>query len=710
MGRPLSGRIKPTPTGFRADLPEATGSTRRIGGTFPDRDTAQAWLDDAIAAHQSGTPITHPRDWQTARHIDAAETAEARQQAPANQSMPGGDAEGGGGRGDAVSAVSQETDAPATFRAVASAYLRERYVLGHQAGGDREIAERDLLDKLDRAFFTARGLSPVTLTRDAYLSILCQWAGTETGPLNKRIPAHQVDNADFPRGYSAQGVRNHRQTLDKVLRYAWKVLGQPALFDPDTVETPKTDARKKAPKRAITLAETAAVAAHLHAVHQLTLWVLRLSGLRISECFGLHVADAAPVPDGSGRGLLVVARQGGRVFWERLPDGTLVARTEVDRVKTEQSVRLVPIPAALMRLIRLTIEIFHTDANGDVDPNTRLIPDLTGAGSGQGSFRAAFAKAAARAGLDVSSDLVDGCELPIPHDLRKTIGTDLAVAELPAWVRLRHLGHAAGTDVHHRHYLLDDPAAAPLLRVADALQATLDADLPAPVATRLVVPTLERCTAGNQSALARRADQIDAQLLEADWLITPTDAGTDLLDAAQVAAYLNMSAVTVRRWLRDGMLPSRPLPGGRADRRCAALADVEALRVALSDGTTMADLADELDYGAASLHQAAARLGLPLERRGRITLVPEQTRAGLTAWVARRRRLEADGYTHDQAAARLRVPVQTIRSLVRSGVLTALPTGTGERAYVTRPSVDQADLTGARSRRRRRSTARRDAA
>ncbi|MBA2953835.1 tyrosine-type recombinase/integrase [Nocardioides sp. MAH-18] len=688
MGRPLTGRIRPVATGWSADLPEATGSTRRARATFPGRDHAEAWLKDALAARRAGRPILRKPEWLAARTAaTAGDTTEAPTSGTPHEST-----------GDGAGTVS--------FRAAAEALLHERFTLSRRAGPDREVEQRRQADHLAR-YFEQRDLTPGTLTRAGYLDILCQWAGTIRGPLNRRQDPAAGGQLI---GYAADVLRDHRRLLDDVLGYAWHVLDQPQLLRPDTVPTPTTQRPRKTPKRALTLAETAALAAELHAVHQFVVWLLRTTGLRISEGFGLHVGDVHPVPDGSGRGLLVVARQGGRMFLDRDVDGTITKKHEVGRTKTDQSVRLVPIPVALMALIQLVIEVFHTGPDGAVDPDARLIPDLTGAGSGQGSFGRGFATAAERAGLDVSSDLVDGCELPIPHDLRKAVGTEMAVADLPAWVRMRHLGHLAGTDVHHRHYLLDDPAAAPLLQVADALQGAIDAELPPSVAARLVVPTAVRCTTGNQPALAARADQIDAQLLEAGWLITPADAGTDLLDAEQVAAYLGLSVITARRYLRDGTLPSRPLPGGRADQRCAALADVEALRAALSAGTTMAELAEELGYGVSNLHQAAHRLGLPLERRGNITLVPEQTRAGLTAWVSRRRRLEADGYTHDQAAARLGVPVQTVRRLVTTGLLTALPTGTGERAYVTRSSVDRADLTAARGRRKRRTTARCNAA
>ncbi|MDH2415290.1 helix-turn-helix domain-containing protein [Nocardioides sp. CER19] len=700
MGRPLTGRIKPTPTGFHASLPQASGSTRRIGGVLPTEADARAWLAQAITARQAGAPVLPVLDWLADQATPPASPPSHPPAVPLlspdmTRAQPLTTAEA------LSTATAGAMSGALSFREVAEAYLHERYILGRQAGPDRERAERDLCEKLATYFEGTLQGTLGTLSRADYLAILCQWAGAVTGPLNKRISKRQQGNPDVHRGYAADLVRNMRGTLDRVLAYAWSVLGQTRSFDPAQVRTPRTDAGTTAPKRPLTLPETAALAAHLHPAHQIALWLLRLGGLRISEAFGLHVADLV-VPDGADCGFLVVARQGGRVFWDRDRDGSLVPRHEVDRTKTTQSVRLVPIPRALAGLLTVVIDVFHTGPDGTVDQDARLIPDLTGHGSGQGSFRRTMKNAATRLDLDVSSDLFDGSELPVPHDLRKAVGTELALTELPEWIRKRALGHLPGADVHHRHYLLDDPTAAPYLAVADQLQAGIDADLPPLVAARLVVPTQERCTTGNQSALARRADEIDAELLETGWLVSPTEAGVDLLGPDEIADYLGLSPVTARRYLRDGTLPSRRLPHGRADQKAATLADVEELRAALATGTTMADLAAELDYNVSSLHQAAARLGLTLEKRGRITIVPHATRTALTAWALRQHQLRTDGYTHDEAAALLGVSVPTIRHLITARILVALPTGNGERARVSKHSVDTADLQRSHRRPRRR--------
>ena len=66
----------------------------------------------------------------------------------------------------------------------------------------------------------------------------------------------------------------------------------------------------------ITYQETARMARHMHAVHQLALWMLRILGLRISEAYGVLVRDVIRLGDGSGRGLLLVDSQGGRTFTE----------------------------------------------------------------------------------------------------------------------------------------------------------------------------------------------------------------------------------------------------------------------------------------------------------------------------------------------------------------------------------------------------------
>lgn len=99
------------------------------------------------------------------------------------------------------------------------------------------------------------------------------------------------------------------------------------------LEAPRPDpamARTKRPSaqaRPLSLPECARIAARLHPVHQLVLWLQRVMALRLSEAFGVLVDD---VVDLGGTGLLLVRGQGGRLFRVRDDRGEVVRTALTD--------------------------------------------------------------------------------------------------------------------------------------------------------------------------------------------------------------------------------------------------------------------------------------------------------------------------------------------------------------------------------------------
>jgi integrase len=154
-----------------------------------------------------------------------------------------------------------------------------------------------------------------------------------------------------------------------------------------------------------------------------------------------------------------------------------------------------------MHLIRTVITVFHTDAPGNVDTDARLIPGLVKAGAGgQEAMRTALAAAAAAAGVGCTAEnetleTVYSCT---PHDMRRTVLSDLDRAGVKDSHIQRLAGHVPGTAVLHRHYLLDDPKLRPPLHIADLVERELLAEVP----RGLLIPTMVRCTTGHQRSLA----------------------------------------------------------------------------------------------------------------------------------------------------------------------------------------------------------------
>lgn len=121
-----------------------------------------------------------------------------------------------------------------------------------------------------------------------------------------------------PVGLSQSVVVDALWVLRRVLAFSRANGLVPLGFDPtEGLVAPAPDpavARARRPTcqpRPLSFGECARIAAHLHPVHQLVLWLQRVMGLRISEAFGVLVDDVVDLGDS---GLLLVRGQGGRDF------------------------------------------------------------------------------------------------------------------------------------------------------------------------------------------------------------------------------------------------------------------------------------------------------------------------------------------------------------------------------------------------------------
>ncbi len=341
-------------------------------------------------------------------------------------------------------------------------------------------------------------------------------------------------------------------------------------------------------------------AEHLHAVHALAPWLLRVLGLRVSEGYGIHVRD---VYDDGDYGVIRIFRQGGRNFTVLDEFGDEERVPSKKGLKTAGSDRYLIAPPQVMVLIRFIIETFHTDpVTGEADPDARLIPALSRPNrAGQSAFRPALASAAAKAGIDLGDDQ-EAALLPMPKDLRAGALTDLQWEDVPDAIRLRwggHLGRVSnrlvrserppnhawwrcppsaclrqalvvrlasrarttprprtgewrhalvGHDVQSRHYIKDDPSFSHLLPATFALERVINADCP----DGLIIASSVRCTTGSQRLLAPHAERIDAALIAAGWLRQPAGQGdATLCDSAAAASLLARGRSTMRKWMRN---------------------------------------------------------------------------------------------------------------------------------------------------------------
>ncbi|HVX21281.1 MAG TPA: helix-turn-helix domain-containing protein [Acidimicrobiales bacterium] len=414
---------------------------------------------------------------------------------------------------------------------------------------------------------------------------------------------------------------------------------------------------------------TAAMAGQLHVIHQSVLWLLRLCGLRISESYGLLVANV--VIDTDGDGFLVGGNQGGRRFRHRTDDGEVAEGTHKESGKTDSATRLVALPAPLTALLLTLIDAYHRAPDGSLDPTVRLIPTIRAEGGGQGGFRSALRVAAEAVGGPEDEDSYR----IVPHDLRKNFATDLAWAEdVSGLVARRAMGHRVGSDVFDLVYTLDSRLKEHLVPVARQIER----ELSAAGVNSLMVPTTRRPVYGSELDESRVA-AVDAHLEMAGWQRRDRDG---LLDVKEVAALLRRDVRTVRR-----LLPTS-IPAVKVGHEWRCRADDVLSFASRSEGYQfLGDLVEGTSTDYYAVYRTMKRMGLTTKKvdglRG--TLLHDVDAELLVAELARVDRLRARSVTVVQAAAMLTTSTSVIYKWMESGRLTLdAERDTNGARYITR--------------------------
>ena len=494
-----------------------------------------------------------------------------------------------------------------------------------------------------------------------------------------------------PVGLSQTVVSDALWVLRRVLGFARANGLVPPGFDPtEGLAAPTPDAavaRTRQPTskpRPLSFPECARIAAHLHPVHQLALWLQRVMGLRISEAFGLLVDDVIDLGDS---GLVLVRAQGGHAFRVRDDHGRVVTVTHKETTKTQASSRTLVVPSIMMELLRVAIDAFHTDHEiGDADDMARLVPGIRIEDeSGQLGFREAFETAAAAEGLGSS---VLGFRVS-PHLLRKSVATDLAWQPgIEDAVRRRFMGHRASDDVYGRVYTLDHPELTPLAEVARLLDEIIRSSIGS-----LLIPTTRRIRWGVSNRTLARSAHVEATLGSAGWTVDPYSCDDPLCDTQRVASELQVARTTASRWMRDGTLMCVIVKdGGGVGRRWARLSEVWSLCDRLGDRVLLPDLAEELGVRYHELYRTARRPGLELERHptSRHFEVPLEAGKLLRKEHARVRALHQRSMKLAAAARQLSLAVSTVGLMAKRGELDVDPeTDSSDARFVTRASVEK---------------------
>jgi integrase len=447
------------------------------------------------------------------------------------------------------------------------------------------------------------------------------------------------------------------------------------------VSVPEVDvaARRRAPRQkgaAVSLGTVGRVAAHLHVIHQLVLWIMRICGLRIGEAYGIEVGDIVDWGTPTLPGLIRVDKQGGRNYLVRDDAGNVTTVDHKGELKTAGSHRVLAVPPALMALIRIIVTAFHTDPDtGEVNVHARLVPGLQAADTGgQQGFRNALKTAIVAAGLDISADE----DVFVPHDLRASLITDLADAEIDELVRRGFAGHVPGPDVHHSYIRrIDRPDR--FYGVAAQLEQQIVDEVGS-----LMVPTLREPAFGRKNPIFHRKAQVMDYLIEVGWQAEHTLDDDVLLDADEVAIELDCTPGTARRRMQHSL----PTVTSNGERRVpqTAVAAYQSSRY-----PTLKQVAAHHGVDYHRLYRVMNQLCLTPPRdpdTGDLCIDPAMEQALLDE-VRRVDALRARSCTVTVAATRMRLAASTVRKMLRNDELPVDPEtdATGAR-FIPNGAID----------------------
>ena len=616
MGRPARGSIRQRGDRWLAAVPRLD-STKQVESSFATLAEAERWRDAQLARRAQGREPEKP----------------SRRRGPAPL---------------LAKALERAGDDEPSLTQLALAWHHEYYEELENAGPDRSVEVLRDLELHVLPYFS--GLLGRDL--DAGRAMVKDWLRTMSGrkaltPDSAFVPG--------PTRYARQTASSYLWLLRQVLAYA-RDRGHDV---PHYAEGAGIGAlhplgrakRRRAP--IVTVEVTAAMAAQLHVVHQTVLWLLRLCGLRISESYGLVIANVVLDPDSDG--FLVGGAQGGKQFRRRTDNGAVSVENRKEAGKTDSAARLIALPAPLTELLVTLIDAYHRAPDGSIDPTARLIPVIRSEGGGQSGFRSALRLAAQAVGgpEDEESYRV------VPHDLRKNFATDLAWAEdVPGLVARRAMGHRVGSDVFDLVYTLDSRLKEHLVPVARQIER----ELATAGVESLMVPTVKRPWYGTELAVERVA-AIDAHLETVGWQVRDRNG---LLNVKEVAALLGRDVRSVRRFLPSGIPAVKIGP----EWRCAP-DDVVAFAERTKGWQFLGDLVERtgVDYYVAYRTMKRLDLATSTMEGLRGTLLADGDAERLVDELARVGRLRARSVTVVQAAAMLRTSTSVIYKWTTNGRL-----------------------------------------
>ncbi len=632
MGKPRTGSVLPRGDLWRASVPRLDDPKRRLETTFAIEADGWAWVRDQLERLARGlAPVLPVRE---------------------------------------TVAITGDVEVTQTsFAAVGWAWYRERYEELERAGADRASdIYRDVKLHLVPAF---ADLFECDLKKGRQRIV--DWLRAMSGrkPLTPDSP--YVPDA---KGYAQSTVTGMLWIMREIIAHAGSVgIDVPDFIAGKTIVALEPVGRTGRKAVLVTLGETARLASHLQIIHQYVLWTLRLTGMRISEAYGVIVKNFFVDEDGDG---FILARdQGGKAFGQRENDGTTTTVHHKEGGKTDAAYRLIALPRPLTEMVQVIIATYHTDADGRIDVDARLVPTIRSSKGGQDGFRSALKTAAQEIGAFTDDEELE--MMVVCHDLRKSYATDLAWNdEISGLLARRILGHRAGSDVFDLVYTLDTRLKKYLAPVARALEADL-AD--AAIATLMVACALRPLYGTSQEPEVIGA--INSRLEAAGWQV---EADESNINIAQVAALLGLTEKAARHLMGDTIPGVKTSKGWRVD-----IDDVLAYRDRFEGKWLLREVASDIGVSYQEVYRMLGFLEITPARDSyddRVLVLSSEQAEQVVEEFARIAALEQRAVKRGRAAEILGVTASTVGHLFDRGQIVGDPqTDASGAMYFTLDSI-----------------------
>jgi integrase len=574
-GRPFTGSTRTNSDGsITVRIPAAPGSTEKITARFPNEQLKDRWIAAVAAARQVGQPVPDPELYKSAQTLKEASSVPERFSDLAWQwwhKYYQARTTTGPARADEVAAVIRlhlipffdpriDSVRDITY-ADCEAWIEHMAGIRHTKRVEKGVvvAEHRLFSISEAAEWSGRSRSTIMKAwldkrlPNAYNDRRAGGKGTVHIPIGDLIaagytPRDQVTEAPF--GYAVSVVDGHLSILRRMFKYAIShgilthdpsagLAPLPPVAGTKSRATPKDDGT-----RWLSLIASKEIADRMHIHHQLAFWIMRLTGERIGETYGI-VLGAIHRED--GHMALMLEHQGGKRQKVRDETGQTITVTLKKQMKTSSGNRYIPVPKTLADLIDLYVEAFHSPDAGPLTPLIR-----TPRGLGQSTFRDALKGAVQDTGFGVNEFGIN----VTPKFLRVCLISDLT----PIDQRLRSIyvghkvkNHQGGAPVTESVYTRRRAGIEHLLPVTEFLDELITREV-----GTLIKPTpLIRLVPNHRMLNADALSQVVSVLDEAGLLGDDVVDGETVISNHEAAQILAISERQVRELSKRGHLERR---------------------------------------------------------------------------------------------------------------------------------------------------------